>query len=362
MKVVVFAGGSGTRFWPISREKYPKQFKPLMNGKSTFQVHIENYLKHYPKSNILVATTEKLSGTVKELFPDVPLQNIIAEPTRRDLGPAVALVMLKLSKMGDANEPVAIVWSDAVIQDTETYFNALKMASDMLLKDRDQLIYLGDTPQFANENIGWIGVGDKIKANGNLTLYKREGFTYRPPLAQAQEWFKDKKHLWNTGYFVTTPSYILNEYQKQQPEMYKQMQIMAASLDTDKEYETIQEVYPQMESISFDNAILEGLDDEKTKVIGGEFKWTDPGTLYALKQFLQANEEENVTRGSVHNYKTRDSLIYNYDDNKLVATIGLDGFIVVNTPDALLVCHKDQIPEIKNMLKQFEHTDLKKYL
>lgn len=362
MKIVVFAGGSGTRFWPISREKYPKQFKPLMDGKSTFQVHIENYLKHYSKSNILVSTTEALSGTVKELFPAIPLQNIIAEPIRRDLGPSVAFVMLKLAKMGDPDEPTAIVWSDGVIGDPSAYFSALKMADEMLVADKDQLIYLGETPRFSNENIGWIGLGNKIKSSPTLSVYERKGFVYRPPLAQAQEWFKDQKHLWNTGYFITTPSFILSEYKRQQPEMFALMEKISKSLDTDKEYEVIQEIYQQMESISFDNAILEGLDDAKTKVIGGNFKWTDPGTLYALKQFIQDNPEENAIKGLVHNYKTKDSLVYNYDENKLVTTIGLEGFIVVNTPDALLVCHKDQIPEIKNMLKKFEDTDLKKYL
>ena len=362
MKIVVFAGGSGTRFWPISREKYPKQFKPLMDGKSTFQVHIENYLKHYSKSNILVDTTEILSGTVKELFPSIPLQNIIAEPIRRDLGPSVALAMLKLAKMGDADEPAAIVWSDGVIENVDTYFNALKMANDMLVSNNKQLIYLGEIPKFPNENIGWIGLGAKVKTEAGLTIYNRAGFTYRPPLAQAEEWLKDGKHLWNTGFFVTTPSFILSEYKRQQPKMYALMEKILASLDTDKEYEVIQDIYPQMESISFDNAILEGLADEKTKVIGGNFKWTDPGTLYALKQFIKSGSEENATKGLVHNYKTHDSLVYNYDEDKLVTTIGLEGFIVVNTPDALLVCHKDQIPEIKNMLKQFEETDLKKYL
>lgn len=362
MKIVVFAGGSGTRFWPISREKYPKQFKPLLNGKSTFQTHIENYLKHYSKSNILVATTELLSGTVKELFPDIPLQNIITEPTRRDLGPAVALVMLKLAKMGNPKEPTAIVWSDAVIENTKPYFSALKVASEMLSLNPDQLIHLGETPRYPNENIGWIGLGKKISKNGDLSVYERKGFVYRPSLEDARKWFKDEKHLWNTGYFVTTPSFILAEYKRQQPEMYKMLEKILASLDTDKEYEVIQDIYPQLESISFDNAIIEGLDDSKTNVIGGNFKWTDPGTLYALKQFIQSNLDENAIKGTVHNYKTKDSLVYNYDEKKLVATIGLDGFIVVNTPDALLVCHKDQIPEIKNMLKQFENTDLKKYL
>lgn len=362
MKIVVFAGGSGTRFWPISREKYPKQFKPLLNGKSTFETHIDDYLSQYDLDDVLIATTEKLSSTVKEIYPEIPLHNIFTEPVRRDLGPAVAMVMLKLAKMGNGKEPTAIIWSDAVIKDKEDYFHALKLSEEMLLKDGNQLIYLGEEAKYPNENIGWIELGEKLTTDKGLTVYARKSFTYRPEKTKAEKWFKEKTHLWNTGYFITTPDFIIEQYKHQQPAMYKLMEVIADSLDTDREFKTIQKNYPEMQVISFDNAILENLDNKFTKVIAGTFEWADPGTLYALKQFLHNDEEENVTKGLVHNYKTHDSLVYNYDEGKLVSTIGLEGFIVVNTPDALLVCHKDQIPEIKNMLKQFEDTDLKKYL
>jgi len=362
MKIVVFAGGSGTRFWPISREKYPKQFKPLLNGKSTFEIHIDNYLKKFDWQDILISTTEALSSTVKEIYPDVPLYNIITEPIRRDLGPAVAMVMLKLSKMGDLNEPTAIVWSDSVIKETKLYFDALKLAEDLLKLNPSQLIYIGDEPKYANENIGWIETGKKLEGKFGLKIYERKSFTYRPSIDKAQKWFATKTHLWNTGFFITTPSFILNEYKRQQPEMYSIMEKISAALDTDKEYSVVKKLYPELQSISFDNAILEGLDNNNTKVIGGDFSFADPGTLYALKQFLQTSQEENVTKGLVHNYKTKDSLVFNYEEGKILSTIGLDGYIVVNTPDAILVCHKDQIPNIKEMLKKFEDTDLKKYL
>jgi mannose-1-phosphate guanylyltransferase len=362
MRVVIFAGGSGTRFWPMSREKYPKQFRPLIDNKSTFEIHIENYIKQFGISKISVSTTEALSATIKEIVPEMPLQNIIAEPVRRDLGPAVALVMLKLAKMGDASEPTAIVWSDSHIGNVDDYFSALKLGDQMLQENPKQLIFVGEQAKYANENIGWIELGEKSSTNGNLGVFEWKGFQYRPPLEKAQEWFAAKTHLWNTGYFMTTPQFVLDEYKNQMPEMYAQLMQINASLDTDKEYQTIKDIYPQMESISFDNAILEGLDSTKTKVISGDFQWADPGTLYALKQFFQNSHEENVTQGQVYNYKTRDSLVYNFVDKQLVTTIGLDGFIVVNTPDAVLVCHKDQIPEIKNMLKKFEDTDFKKYL
>jgi mannose-1-phosphate guanylyltransferase len=362
MKIVMFAGGSGTRFWPLSREKFPKQFKPLIGEKSTFQVHTENYIKQFGIGNILISTTETLSSTVKQLLPEMPLGNIITEPVRRDLGPAVGLVMLKLAKLGSGDEPTAIVWSDSTIENVDTYFNALKMGDEMLNLDPKQLIFLGEEPKFANENLGWIELGPQVSKTGDLAIHEKKSFVYRPKLDAAKKFFESKTHLWNTGYFMTTPNFVLEEYKKQKPEMYEKLELINQTLDTNKEFETIQKIYPELESISFDNAILEGLEKEKTKVISGNFKWADPGTLYALKQYLQTSHEENVNKGLVYNYKTTDSLVYNEVPNQLIATIGLEGFIIVNTPDALLVCPKDQIPEIKNMLKKFEDTDYKKYL
>jgi len=362
MKIVIFAGGSGKRFWPISREKNPKQFQQIIDDKSTFQIHVENHQKMFGWANLSIATTEALSTTVKDLFPEMPLHNIITEPTRRDLGPAVGLVMLRLAKMNKGHEPTVIVWSDSVIGNTKNYFDALQLADDMLTADKNQLIYIGEKPKYANENLGWLALGKEVATQNGFKVYEQGGFQYRPPLAQAKKWFAEKTHLWNTGYFVTTPDFVLSEYKRQQPKMYAQLMEINDSLNTDEEYETLEKVYPQMESISFDNAILEGMPRSQSKIISGDFNWADPGTLYALKQFLQKNPDANVIKGKAFDYETKDSLIYNFVDKQLVTTVGLEGFVVINTPDALFISHKDQIPKIKDMLKDMADKGYKQYL
>ena len=200
-----------------------------------------------------------------------------------------------------------------------------------------------------------------MKKNG-LKIYKRKSFTYRPELKKAEEWFKAETHLWNPGYFVSTPNHILSLYEEFQSEMFLQLQKIKAALDTDSELEVLQKIYPEMESISFDDAILEGMDDSKALVLEGDYDWADPGTLYALKKYMQENDDDNVSKGLVYNHETRDSLVYNFVKKQVVTTIGLDGFIVVNTPDAILVCPKDRIPDIKKMLKEFDGTELEKFL
>ncbi len=362
MKIVLFAGGSGTRFWPISRNKYPKQFIPLIDNKSTIQMLLDNLSAKYGWNNIIVPTTELLSALVKNHFPSLPLVNIVTEPVRRDLGPSVGLAMIKLRKMGGGDEAMAILWSDGIIKNTANFFKAMDAAEGFLKEDDQRLIWLGEKPTYPNENLGWLELGKKVGERNGLSVYERKSFTYRPKLEKAQKWFKEKTHLWNPGYFIATPNFILKQYEKLMPEMYKQLQKIEAALGTETENDVLQKIYPKLESISFDDAILVRMPDELNLVLAGDYKWNDPGTLYALKQFLQSKNADTVSKGLVYAFNTKDSLVYNFVKKQLVATIGLDGFIVVNTPDAVLVCHKDQIPDIKKMLKEFENTDLEKFL
>ncbi|KXK25853.1 MAG: Alginate biosynthesis protein AlgA [candidate division WS6 bacterium OLB20] len=362
MKIIVFAGGSGTRFWPISRNKFPKQFIPLINNQSTIEMQLGKLSEWYGWNSIFVSTTELLAALVKNTFPALPLTHIVTEPERRDLAPAVGLSMVKLAKMGSGSEPVAILWSDSVIGNTDNFHKALTTAEQFIKDDPERLLFLGEQPQYPNENLGWIEKGEEVEERNGLKIFRKKSFTYRPELKKAQEWFEAGTHLWNPGYFVTTPDFVLDQYRQLQPAMYEQLMQIQKALDTDHENDAIEKIYPEMESISFDDAILELMDNDRNLVLGGDYEWADPGTLYALKQFLQESDGDNVSKGLVYNHDTRDSLVYNFVKKQLVTTIGLDGFIVVNTPDAILVCHKNQIPTIKKMLKEFDGTELEKFL
>jgi mannose-1-phosphate guanylyltransferase len=362
MKIVIFAGGSGTRFWPISRNNYPKQFQPIINNKSTIELLVDAVVSEYGWNNIFFATTELLVSLIKTTFPQVPTTNIITEPVQRDVGPAVGLAMQKLKKLGAGDEPVTILWSDSYAAKVENFKSVVKLAENKLLENSKQIVWLAQKPQFANDNLGWITLGEKKGEENGLSYYSLDGFKYRPELAQAEEWLKDGKHSWNTGYFMSTPNFVLEKYAQGNPGVAEKLEQIAAKMDTEAELATIQEVYPQIEAVHFDHIVLDHLAPEDTVIVEGDFDWNDPGTLYALKQFLQQNDDDNVCKGMVYNYQSRDSLVYNYVNNQLVTTVGLDGFLVVNTPDAVLVCHKKDIGKIKEMLKEFKDTELEKLL
>ena len=362
MKIVLFAGGAGTRFWPLSRNRMPKQFMPLINNQSTFARHFENLSKKYGVNNIYVAVNESLAGLVKNLFPQIPLTNIISEPAIRDVGPAVGLALMKVKKFGNIHEPIAIIWSDGYIGNYPNFESALDTSEKYIAKNPLKLVILGQKPTFPNENIGWMELGKVVSKDKKFAIYQRQSWHYRPPIELTQQWFKDGSHIWNTGFFVSTPEFLLHNYQKNFPKIYKQLTEIYQAFDTDQEATIMQKIYPEIEAVHFDHIVPEKLTPEESLVLEGNYEWQDPGTLYALKQFFQKSIQSNVTKGQTVVVESTDSLIYNLEPDKVLATIGLDGFVVVNMTDALFICHKDQIPKIKEVINKLKKKKLEQYL
>lgn len=357
MKILIFAGGVGTRFWPLSRKKLPKQFMNIIDNTSTFELAIKRVQPEFGWHNIFVSTNEKYIGLVKDLAPRISNLNIFAEPAKRDLGPAVGLAMMRLKKLG-VHEPVALLWADHFMNDPKEFVNKLKRAEKMIYNKETKMVLVGETPHFANNNIGWIKVGKKLSEDA----FKFDGFVYKPDVKECKKLFKSKKAFFNTGYIISTPEFILSLYEKHQPELYKDLSKIEKALDTSKESKVIDEVYPNIEPVHSDHCINYHLNKENTVVLRADIGWDDPGTLYALKKFIEKGEE-NVRKGKVHTHKCKDCLVYNFDKDKLVTGVELDGMVIVNTEDALLVVHKDKVREISDMIKSDEFKEkFKKYL
>jgi mannose-1-phosphate guanylyltransferase len=223
------------------------------------------------------------------------------------------------------------------------------------------ILFIGETPRFANENLGWIGLGELAGHVGEMPYFGFKSLTYRPSLERTREIFEQGTHVWNTGFFVTTPAYIRRLYERFSPEMWRQLCEIEATIGTDAYEATLTAMYPTMPAISFDDAILTHLDRERAFVLHSEMGWSDPGTLYAMKETINPDTSMNVTKGLVIDTASEDCLIYNYEPGKLVVAVGLEGMIVVNTDDAILVVHKDRIPLIKKVINDLQDTELESY-
>lgn len=365
MKIVIFAGGSGRRLWPISRQKSPKQFEPILGDQSTLQLAVNRVLGTYGAENIFISTNEKYAGMVKEQLPELPPANIIGEPARRDLAAAVGLAITHLSQATPEDsldeEPVAILWGDNYMDNVPNFLKVMATAEQLLAEKKAKILFIGETPRFANDNLGWIGLGEKLGQVDGQPYFRFGSLTYRPPLEKCQRMFAEKTHVWNTGYFVTTLGFVRRLYQTHQPDLWQQLGQIEAAIGQETYQVVLHEIYPELAVISFDDAVLQHVAPEQALVLHAEMGWSDPGTLYALKEAINPDETANVTEGLVITEACQDSLVYNYEKGKLVVTVGVEGMVVVNTEDAVLVVHKDQIPLVKKIVNEFEGTELEKY-
>ncbi|MEM9775824.1 MAG: sugar phosphate nucleotidyltransferase [Chloroflexota bacterium] len=361
MKVIIFAGGFGRRLWPISLSSSPKQFEPIIGDRSTIQLAVDRVLPQFGAENIFISTNQRYADIIRDQLPDVPPENVIGEPTRRDLAAAVGLAMAHLSKKGAANEPVGILWGDNYMKDVPVFQSVMGTAEKIIEQDKANMVFMGESPRFANANLGWINLGDQRGEIDGNAFFDFGKLTYRPPQDDCDKMFAGGNCVWNTGYFVTSIGYVQNAYKEHMPDMAAQLHEIASAIGTDSYQATLDRIYPTLESISFDDAILTHLDPAGAAVLHAPMGWSDPGTLYSLKEAINPSEEENVTRGLVIDEHSQDSLIYNYEEGKVVMGVGLEGMIVVNTPTAVLVVHKNDIKKVKALVEGFAGTELEKF-
>ncbi len=361
MKIVIFAGGFGRRLWPISLSSSPKQFEPILGDRSTIQLAVDRVWEQYGAENIFISTNERYADIIRRQLPMIPEENVIGEPTRRDLAAAVGLAMTHLAHHGQADEPVAILWGDNYMKDVETFRGVLKTAEQIVAGGQAEIVFMGETPRFANANLGWIRLGAERGVIDGRPYYDFGGLTYRPPQAECEAMFAAGDCVWNTGYFVTRIGYVQQAYERHMPAMWHDLARIGAAIGQEAYEAALAAVYPTLESISFDDAILTHLDPADACVLYAPMGWSDPGTLYALKESINPDPQANVTRGRVIDSESSDSLIYNYEPDKLVMAVGLDGMIVVNTPQAVLVVHKSHIRQVKDLVEGFKGTDLEKF-
>lgn len=355
MKVIIFAGGVGSRLWPLSRKKSPKQFEKIIGDKSTLQLSASRLQPDFGWQDIYVATNAAYVEIVQEQLPQLPPNHVIAEPVMRDVGPAVGLAAA-IAAQENPFEPMVILWSDHLVKKDALFRKILLTAGKLVEKEQDRIVFVSQKARFASENLGWINYGKDVKNIDGISFYSFVDFQYRPDGVTAKQYFESGHHAWNLGYFVTTPKFLLSLYERFVPNIYKGISQIADTWRTDAFEKTLEGVYPTLEKISFDNAILEKLNPANAYVISQNLEWSDVGAWEALKEALEESGDKNVTQGRVLLQDTQDSLVYNYG-RQLVVTIDAKELLIVNTDDVLLVCKKTSVPKIKKLVESLNGTE-----
>lgn len=346
--VAIMAGGVGSRFWPVSRTSFPKQFLDILHtGKTLLQSTYERFRSFVSNDNIFIVTSEEYVSIVKNQLPGLPEDNIVAEPERKNTAPCIALISMKLYNLNpEANLIVAP--SDHVIYEEEMFRDNCLSALNFTAVN-NAFVTLGIKPTYANTGYGYIQF-EKQTVNHQLHPVRR--FTEKPDRETAVQFLLDGTFLWNSGIFIWKAKDILNAFRLHQPEMFQVFAWGLSELNTEREAAAIRQMYASCASVSIDYAILEKA--RNIYVIPAAFGWSDLGTWNSAWENGQKDPAQNSVAGENTLVVDARGCIVHSTDKKLVLVGGVEDLIVVNTPDALLICKKENEQEIKQYVARLK--------
>ncbi|HLB05132.1 MAG TPA: mannose-1-phosphate guanylyltransferase [Thermodesulfobacteriota bacterium] len=368
MFAVIMAGGQGTRFWPRSRRKRPKQLLDIVGPESMIRQTVDRLDPLIKPEDVYVVTGKEHIEELIGHIPYVPSENIIAEPIGRNTAPCIGLAAMRLRKI-DPEGIMAVLPADHVILDKEAFIETLRFAGDVA-KNSDYIITLGMKPDRPETGYGYIKMSSEFRVQSSefksvgayghtpFPVYHVERFVEKPDMKTAEGYVKSGEYLWNAGMFIFKVSTILRAIEKYMPDLYIGLLRMEPALGTDSQEKVLSEVYGELPSVSIDYGVMEKADN--VLVVPSTFGWNDVGSWTAIDDLLPRDEHGVVAHAEHISIDTKDCIIYS--PKKLVATIGVSDLIVVETEDALLICHKSRAQDVKKVVEILEKEGKGKYL
>ncbi|HKC35094.1 MAG TPA: mannose-1-phosphate guanylyltransferase [Chitinophagaceae bacterium] len=354
--VAIMAGGIGSRFWPMSRTVFPKQFLDILNtGKTLIQQTYDRYKKLVPEENIYIITSAEYIPIVKKQLPRVADENILGEPSRKNTAPCVAYISFKLLKK-DPHANLVVAPADHLVTETNEFIKTSKKALDFV-NHINAFVTLGIKPTYPNTGYGYIQHDTTAAAPD---IYKVKTFTEKPNADLAKTFIASGDFLWNAGIFIWKVKNIVTAFEKHLPEMYEVFAAEKEKFNTEEEKEAIEQIYPQCTNISIDFGIMEKADN--VYIIPSSFGWSDLGTWNSAWDSMEKDYLGNAVAGKNVMVMDATKCMVHTPDNKLVVLQGLDDFIIVDTKDALLICKRDKEQEIKEFVAEVKRNKGDKYL
>ena len=350
------AGGIGSRFWPMSRTSLPKQFLDVLNtGKTLVQWTYERYAKFIPVENIYIVTSEEYVDIVKTQLPMLPIDNILAEPSKKNTAPCIAYISFKLAQI-NPDAKCIVAPSDHLILE-EDRFQSIALEALDFVDHIKALVTLGIQPTHPNTGYGYIQYEGLEVAKD---VFKVKTFTEKPDLEIAKSFLESGDFLWNAGIFAWKISSILTAFEKYQPEMYELFDQEKMHFNTPAEKAAIQKIYPQCTNISIDIAIMEKANN--VYVMPASFGWSDLGTWNSAYENMEKDYLGNCVASDNVIVIDATKCMINSPKDKLVVVQGLDDFIVVDTKDVLLICSRDKEQSIKEYVAEVKRNKGDKYI
>jgi mannose-1-phosphate guanylyltransferase len=354
----ILAGGGGTRFWPLSRQELPKQLLNLSGNDIMLNDTIARFDGVIPLENTIVVTNRSQAVMLESIMhSSVLTSNILAEPVARNTAASILYAALFIEKHYGPSLMVVLP-SDHYITDEGRFRTTLEHACAVAMQT-DRIVTIGIKPTFAATGYGYISFGGEPTMTRPCPVYEVVEFVEKPDFSRAQGYFVSGRHLWNSGMFVWKTSVIIENYKRYLPRLYKSMLPISESLGTDREAATIDAVYPLIPNTSIDYGILERSDE--VVVVSGDFGWNDIGSWDALGAIFPPDESGNIIVKANHiGIRTQNSIVYG--NGRLIATIGIDGLIIADTGDALLICPKDKAQAVKELVDMLKGKGMLEYV
>lgn len=342
---VIMAGGSGTRLWPLSLKKCPKQALNLVGERTMLGHAVDRILPLFGPERIIVVTRDEHCAVLAEKTPELPLKSFVLEPAGRGTAPAIGLAAIHLRKK-DPDAIMVVLTADHFIKDTVRFREVLSAAA--MVAAKGHLVTLGIKPPTASTGFGYIKQGKSIEAADGLPVFAVEKFVEKPDQEKATAMVKSGDYSWNSGMFIWRVDRILEEFKRQMPDFHAQLTMVENALGTSGYEKVIGDIWPGVAKETIDYGIMEGAKD--VAVIPVDIGWTDVGSWGSLFDVLSTDADGNTAVGPHLSIDTHNSLLFG--GKRLIATIGVKDLVIVDTENALLVCPRDREQEVKEIVER----------
>lgn len=344
---LIMAGGKGERFWPKSKSSLPKQFLSLMgDGETMIQKTVRRLKPLIAVEDVFIATNAAYKDLVLQQIGGIPEENILIEPIGRNTAPCIGLGAVHMRRRYQEDTIMVVLPSDAMIHQEEAFQALLEQAIRVAANEKT-MVTIGITPDAPNTGYGYIQY-DASGAINDTPAYRVQRFVEKPDLETAMRYLRSGDYLWNSGMFIWPVSVILEQLQLHMPDNYAHLKVIAEYIGTPEEKEVLTAEFTQMRSISIDYGVMEKA--RRIIVLPAQFDWDDVGSWLAVERTMEPDSDGNVLTGDVVSVESKGCFVQN--SSKLVALVGMEDAVIVNTDDVVLVCRKEHLGSIPKVLQQ----------
>ena len=349
--VVILAGGAGTRFWPLSTEARPKQFLRLVGERTLLQQAYDRVATLVPAEQVLVLTAQRFTAEVRKQLPELPSQNVVGEPCRRDTAAAVALATL-LCKHHLAAKVMVLLTADHRIEPVSAFQQVLTSAIQGARLHASALYTIGIQPSYAATSYGYLQLGKRIDTDGTVPHYALEQFREKPDLHTAQTYVDSGQFRWNSGMFIWTVDAIMGELEEHLPDHLSQLKQAVAAHGTPDFEQALNQAFTPLSSTSIDYAVMERA--RQVHCVDAQFEWDDLGGWLAMERFLERDAANNAVRGHLHALDAAGNIVFCEREDEHVALVGVRDMVVIRTSNKTLVMPKERAEEIKQLVRTLD--------